>query len=101
MGQLRHTQATPTAPTAPGTLGTNVDHPGRVTVLEVVQHGRLVQVRQHGHVLDPVELGGVHRIHILWFDHQGLSEKTDGDHLVSSVGLAPRVHFLVCLLQEA
>ena len=53
-------------------MGTDVDHPGGVAVLEVVQDGRLVQVRQHGHVLDPVELGGVHCVHVLWLHHQRL-----------------------------
>ena len=66
-------------------MGTDVDHPGGVAVLEVVQHGRLVQVRQHGHVLDPVELGGVHRVHVLWLHHQRLQGKGDGAHLGFSV----------------
>ncbi|KAL0596834.1 Zinc finger protein [Plecturocebus cupreus] len=65
----------------------DIDHPGRVAVLEVVQHGRLVQVRQHGHVLDPVELGGVHGIHILRFDHQGLKGKSHSASLRFSARL--------------
>ena len=45
--------------------GTHVDHPGCVTLFEVVQHGGLVQMRHHGHVLDLVKLGRVHGEHLV------------------------------------
>ena len=38
----------------------HLDHPGCIALLEVVQHGGLMQVCHHGHVLDLVKLRGIH-----------------------------------------
>lgn len=58
---------------------THIDHPGRVASPQVVQHGRLVEVRQHGHVLDHVILGRVHLLDVSILYRQGLSVNTRGD----------------------
>lgn len=51
---------------------THVDHPGRVAPAQVEQHGRLVEVRQHGHVFDHVILGRVHLLHVTVLHRQSL-----------------------------
>lgn len=58
---------------------THIDHPGRVASAQVVQHGRLIEVRQHGHVLDPVVLGGVHLLDVPILHCQGLSASRRGN----------------------
>ena len=47
-----------------------VDHPGCVTLFEVVQHSGLVQVGHHGHVLDLVKFGRVHGEDLVFFHCQ-------------------------------
>lgn len=54
----------------------HVDHPGRVAPAQVVQHGRLVEVGQHGHVLDPVVLGRVHLLNVTILHRQSLCLRT-------------------------
>lgn len=51
-----------------------IDHPVRVAALQVVEHGRLVEVCQHGHVLNHVELGGVHLLQLIFLHHPCLPE---------------------------
>lgn len=46
-------------------MGTYIDQPGVVSVLDVVQHGRLVQTGELGHVLDLVEFGRVHLLDVV------------------------------------
>ena len=53
----------------------HVDHPGGIALLEVVQHGRLVEVGHHGHVLDLVILGRVHAGHVVLLHSPGLEHK--------------------------
>ena len=56
--------------------GTHVDHPRRVALFEVEQHGGLVEEGQHGHVLDLVKLGRVllQKIHLFKCDRLGRNE---------------------------
>lgn len=58
---------------------THIDHPGRVASAQVVQHGRLVEVRQHGHVFDHVVLGRVHLLDVAVLYRQSLLTDTRGD----------------------
>lgn len=51
---------------------THIDHPGRVASAQVVQDGRLVEVRQHGHVLHHVVLGRVHLLDVTILYRQSL-----------------------------
>lgn len=44
---------------------TYIDQAGVVSVLDVVQHGRLVQTGELGHVLDLVEFGRVHLLDVV------------------------------------
>lgn len=61
---------------------THVDHPGRVAPAQIEQHGRLVEVRQHGHVLDHVILGRVHLLDVAVLHRQSL-RRPDGDGRLS------------------
>lgn len=54
-----------------------VDHPVGVAALQVVEHRGLVEVRQHGHVLNHVKLGGIHGLHLVLLHHPCLSEEGD------------------------
>ena len=47
---------------------TYVDQVGQVALTQVAQHGRLVQLRQCGHVLAFVVLGWVLRLHVVLDD---------------------------------
>lgn len=58
---------------------THIDHPGRVASPQVVQHGRLVEVGQHGHVLDHVILGRVHLLDVTILYRQSLLVNTRGN----------------------
>lgn len=64
-------------PSAPRPTGPRayIDHPVGVAALQVVEHGGLVEVCQHGHVLDHVELGGVHGLHLVLLHHPCLAEE--------------------------
>ena len=53
-----------------------VDHPGGVALLQVVEHGGLVEVGHHHHVLDLIVLGGVHGEHLVLPHHQRLGRHT-------------------------
>lgn len=55
---------------------THVDHPGRITLLEVVEHSGLVQKSQHRHVLDLVELGRVLLQHLVLLHGHRLQQPT-------------------------
>ena len=52
--------------------GSHVDHPGCVSLFEVVQHGGLVQVGHHGHVLDLVIFGRIHGEDLVLLDCDSL-----------------------------
>lgn len=52
--------------------GTHVDHPGGVASAQVVQHRRLVEVRQHGHVFNHVILGRIHLLDVPFLHCQSL-----------------------------
>lgn len=54
-----------------------IDHPVGVAALQVVEHRGLVEVRQHGHVLDHVELGRVHGLQLILLHHPRLPEEGD------------------------
>lgn len=54
---------------------THIDHPGRVASAQVVQDGRLVEVRQHGHVLHQVILGRVHLLDVTILYRQSLNTR--------------------------
>lgn len=54
-----------------------IDHPVGVAALQVVEHRGLVEVCQHGHVLNHVKLGGVHGLHLVLLHHPCLSEEGD------------------------
>ena len=56
-------------------MGTHVDHPGCITLFEVVQHSGLVQVGHHGHVLDLVIFGRVHGEDLVFSDSESLASK--------------------------
>ena len=57
-------------------LASYVDHPGGVAFLQVVQHGGLVEVGHHHHVLDLIVLRGVHGEHLVLPHHQCLRRHT-------------------------
>ena len=42
-----------------------VDHPCCVALFEVIQHGGFREVGHHGHVLNLIILGRVHRVYII------------------------------------
>ena len=63
--------------------GTYVDHPGCITLFEVVQHSGFVEVGHHGHVLDFIILGRVHGEDLIVLHGQGLSEE-EGDACMSA-----------------
>lgn len=44
---------------------THVDHPRRVSFLQVEQHRGFVKVRHHHHVLNLIKLWGVHGKHLV------------------------------------
>lgn len=57
-----------------------IDHPGSVALLEVEQHGWLMEMGQHGHVLDLVKFRRVHgadviRIHCDNLQHDQIKER--------------------------
>ena len=49
-----------------------VDQFGDVSRLEVVKHGRLVEVREVGHVLAPLKLGWVDLLHLILLQYLAL-----------------------------
>lgn len=69
-------------------LSAYVDHPMGVAALQVVEDRGLVEVRQHRHVLNHVELGGVHELHLILLHHPRLPE--EGGHVRWT--LAPTKH---------
>lgn len=72
----------PVPPPHPGVPWPYVDHPVGVAALQVVEHGGLVEVCQHGHVLNHVEFRGVHGMHIVLLHHPCLSG--EGGHIRGS-----------------
>ena len=52
---------------------THVDHPGGVALLEVEQHGRLMEEGEHRHVFNLIVLGRVLRMDVNLFDSNGLT----------------------------
>ena len=54
--------------------GSYVDHPGGVALLQVVEHGGLVEVGQHGHVLNLIVLRRVHGLQVIQLNHHNLAE---------------------------
>lgn len=67
----------PPHPPTPRVPWAYVDHPVGVAALQVVEHRGLVEVCQHGHVLNHVKLGGVHGLHLVLLHHPCLSEEGD------------------------
>ena len=57
--------------------GTYVDHPGCITLFEVVQHSRFVEVGHHGHVLDFIILGRVHGEDLIFLHSQSLTKNKE------------------------
>ena len=56
-----------------GVWGTDVDHPGGVAAAQVEEHGGLVEVGEHGHVLHQVEADRVHGLQLLLPGRQKLT----------------------------
>ena len=50
----------------------HVDQFGDVSRLEIVKHGRLVEVREVGHVLAPLKLGRVDLLHLILLQYLAL-----------------------------
>lgn len=66
----------------PPALETYVDHPGGVALLQVEEHGRLVEVRHHDHVFDLVELGRIHGEYLILLHGQCL--RTNQEHQITT-----------------
>lgn len=56
---------------------THVNQSGVVAVLEVMQHGRLVEAGELRHVLDLVELGRIHLLYVVLRDEYALTGLCD------------------------
>lgn len=55
---------------------TDIDHPHAVSPLQVEEDRSFVQVGQHGHVLNHVKLGRVHRLQVFFFHNEKLKKKS-------------------------
>jgi len=63
--------------------GTYVDHPGCITLFEVVQHSGFMEVGHHGHVFNFIILRRVHLEDLIFLHGKGLS-KEEGDACMSA-----------------
>lgn len=79
----------------------HIDHPHAVSAAEVEEHGRLVEVCQHGHVLHHVKLGWVHGLELVLLGDHKLHTHTQPwespARLISS-NISYLVKYLVSLL---
>lgn len=78
---------------------THIDHPGSIASAHVEEHRGLVEVGQHGHVLDHVKLGRIQLLNVTILHCQGLSGTqeewmTSGSWCYTACSMATNFHFL-------